>query len=79
MIVGRANQQLSVRLHKTVMVDWQKNILNYIKEFGRQNHVVDNQVELVEEFKVLQLNDIDFGRVGDVDFDPLFEIFFIII
>lgn len=77
----RANYSESICTHKSVTLQWQKEILEYILKHAEQKKAnSEDLVDIVEEFEDLQLDDIDFDLINDDNnenlnyfFDDFFE------
>lgn len=56
--VSRTNNEPNLRIYKTVILDWQKELLEYVKCYKKDSKLIIN-AELVEEFDELMLADLN--------------------
>lgn len=61
--VGRANGEPNARTHKTIILDWQKELISYVKQYKKKTPI--NKVELVDKFRNLTLEDFTILENGD--------------
>ena len=63
--VGRANDQPNDRIHRTIILKWQKNMIDYIKRHRNVRHVIDYEKELIEQFETISFDD---NNVRDIHY-----------
>lgn len=56
-LIGRANDQSNPKIYKTQIFDRSNDILEFIKQSKSTKHIVDFELETLEEFAALDLND----------------------
>lgn len=52
-LIDKAANAPNHRIHKRHIFEWQKNLMSFIEINARQRHVIDDQLEIEDEFEDL--------------------------